>query len=151
MTPQDLVEIEALRQLKARYFRLMDLKQWQAWGDLFTEDATLDTTQEAPDARASGREAIVAMVSGAVRNVVTVHHGHMAELGLTGPGQAAGIWAMEDYLEFPGDPSPLVIHGRGHYEETYRKGSDGAWRIHSLKLTRLWLQHNGRRVLPPPG
>jgi len=28
MTPEDLVEIEQIRQLKARYFRLMDQKKW---------------------------------------------------------------------------------------------------------------------------
>ncbi|MGE0309294.1 MAG: nuclear transport factor 2 family protein, partial [Acidimicrobiia bacterium] len=31
-------ELEALRVLKARYFRLMDLKQWDEWADVFTED-----------------------------------------------------------------------------------------------------------------
>ena len=34
----DLVEIEAIRQLKARYFRLLDTKQWDAWLEVFTED-----------------------------------------------------------------------------------------------------------------
>jgi uncharacterized protein (TIGR02246 family) len=151
VTPDDLVELEALRQLKARYFRCMDQKNWDAWGALFTEDATLDTSQDAPDTRVTGRDAIVAMVSAAVHQAVTVHHGHMSELRLTGPDRAEGIWAMEDYLEFPGDPPALVVHGRGHYEETYRKEADGVWRIASLKLTRLWLAHNGRRVIPPPG
>ena len=151
MAEHEAQDIEAIKRLKARYFRFMDTKQWQDWGGVFTEDADLDTTQEAPDAKASGRDAIVAMVSGAVGDAVTVHHGHMPEIEITGPRTARGVWAMEDVLEFPGDPSPLVIHGRGHYHETYEKGDDGAWRIRTLRLTRLWLQHNGRRVLPPPG
>jgi hypothetical protein len=144
-------DIEAIKQLKARYFRFLDLKRWDEWGLLFCEDAELDTTQEAPDARASGREAIVAMVSSAVAQAVTVHHGHMPEIELTSPTSATGTWAMEDYLEFPGDPPALVIHGRGYYFETYTKCADGAWRIQSLKLRRLWLQINGQRKIPPPG
>ena len=34
----DLVEIEAIKQLKARYFRFLDTKQWDAWKEIFTED-----------------------------------------------------------------------------------------------------------------
>ena len=151
MAPDELVEIEAIKQLKARYFRLLDQKRWEEWGQVFTEDAELDTTQETPAARATGRAAIVAMVSLAVGDAVTVHHGHMPEIELQGVGRARGIWAMEDHLEFPGDPPPLVVHGRGHYLEEYEKGEDGAWRIRSLTLRRLWVQHNGRRTFPPPG
>ena len=29
---QRLVDIEAIKQLKARYFRFMDTKRWQDWG-----------------------------------------------------------------------------------------------------------------------
>ena len=32
MNSEDLVEIEHIRQLKARYFRLMDQKRWNEWG-----------------------------------------------------------------------------------------------------------------------
>ena len=31
-------ELEAIRQLKARYFRLMDTQQWDAWKSCFTDD-----------------------------------------------------------------------------------------------------------------
>jgi len=32
--------IEQLKQLKARYFRLMDQKRWDEWQEVFTEDVT---------------------------------------------------------------------------------------------------------------
>ena len=38
MNASDLVEIEAIKQLKARYFRLLDTKRWDAWREVFTED-----------------------------------------------------------------------------------------------------------------
>ncbi|MBM4245503.1 MAG: nuclear transport factor 2 family protein [Deltaproteobacteria bacterium] len=148
MTQEALADIEAIKQLKARYFRLLDTKCWEEWGDVFTEDASLDTTDDAPHAQAQGRAAIVALVSGAVGRAVTVHHGHMPEIELTGPTTARGVWAMEDHLEFPGDPPALVVHGRGHYHEEYERSPDGTWRIRSLRLVRLLLQHGGRRVLP---
>lgn len=149
MHERDLADIEAIKQLKARYFRCLDMKLWAEFGEVFTADGRLDSSDDAPHAVATGREAIVAMVSGAVHAAVTVHHGHMPEIEITAPDRARGIWAMEDYLEFPGDPPVLVVHGRGHYLEEYEKGADGAWRIKSLRLQRLWLEHNGRRVIPP--
>ena len=48
---QQLMDIEAIKQLKARYFRFMDEKRWDEWGQVFTHDATLDTTEDAKDAK----------------------------------------------------------------------------------------------------
>ena len=148
MNQADLIDIEAIKQLKARYFRFLDLKRWEDFGQIFTEDATMATPADVPDAIAVGRAEIVAMVSRGVGAAVTVHHGHMPEIEIVAPGRARGVWAMEDTLEFPGDPPALVVHGRGHYHEEYEKGADGAWRIKSLRLDRLLLVHNGRRIVP---
>ena len=148
MKQQDLADIEAIKQLKARYFRCLDKKLWDEFGEVFTEDGHLDSSGDAPHAVATGRAAIVALVGGAVGEAVTVHHGHMPEIEIVAPDRARGIWAMEDYLEFPGDPPALIVHGRGHYFEEYGR-QDGQWRIKSLRLERLWLQHNGRRIVPP--
>lgn len=150
MRAEDLADIEAIKQLKARYFRCLDTKLWDQFGEVFTADGRLDSSGDAPHAVATGREAIVALVSGAVGQAVTVHQGHMPEIEIIAPGRARGIWAMEDYIEFPGDPPALILHGRGHYLEDYVKEADGAWRIESLRLVRLWLTHNGRRVVPRP-
>jgi hypothetical protein len=141
MNAADLVEIELIKQLKARYFRSLDEKRWDDFGQCFCEDATLDTRQDgAPIVH--GRAAIQKLVGGAVDPAVTVHHGHMPEIDITGPTSATGVWSMEDYLEFPGDP-PFTLHGRGHYHEQYTKGPDGAWRIQTLRLTRLWVKTQG--------
>jgi SnoaL-like domain len=37
-------DIEAIKQLKARYFRTMDTKDWAAMRLLFTDDVVMDTT-----------------------------------------------------------------------------------------------------------
>jgi len=43
---EDLIEIEQIRQLKARYFRAMDQKNWDEWESVFTEDAVFDFSAE---------------------------------------------------------------------------------------------------------
>jgi len=126
-----LDEIEAIKQLKARYFRTLDTKDWTGFAALFTEDATLDASGDGGDAF-HGRAEIVRRVSEALRDATTVHHGHMPEIELTGPERARGVWAMYDYVDLP----QLVLHGYGHYHEEYAK-QDGAWRIRRSQLVRL--------------
>lgn len=42
-----LLEIEAIKQLKARYCRFLDTKQWDDWRALFTDDFVSDTSPRA--------------------------------------------------------------------------------------------------------
>ncbi len=134
-----LIAAEDIKQLKARYFRLLDTKQWAAWEDLFTVDATLDIPQERPpgvkDALSliTGRATILAFVRKVLDDVVTVHHGHMPEIEVTSETTARAIWSMEDKLRWP---DGKTLHGYGHYHETYEKDG-GHWRIKTVKLTRL--------------
>ncbi|HET6506983.1 MAG TPA: SDR family oxidoreductase [Baekduia sp.] len=140
---ETLREIEALRRLKASYFRLVDTKRWEAWGELFTEDAVLDHRANRPEPLV-GRAEIVAQVSAGLEGVTTVHHGHMPEIDVLDATHAEGIWAMEDLLVYDaGHPSGLArCHGYGHYHERYVKGADGRWRIAHLVLTRLHLERD---------
>ena len=41
-------DVEAIKQLKARYFRAMDTKDWDAMRDVFTDDVVVDTTFAQP-------------------------------------------------------------------------------------------------------
>lgn len=127
----ELFEIEEIKKLKARYFRLMDMKQWDEWREVFTEDAILQHGPN-PEDKFEGREQIVGQLSQILANAVTVHHGHMPEIELTSESTATGIWAMFDFVEMPG----LTLKGYGHYEEEYIK-VDGKWKIKNLRLTRL--------------
>ena len=125
-------DLEALRQLKARYCRTMDTKDWAAMRALFTDDVVVDTTASGGSV-VTGADAFVQFLEETLGPVLTVHHCHTPELSLTGPDAAAGVWAMEDRLRWP-DGSEL--HGYGHYHETYAR-RDGTWRIASTTLTRL--------------
>lgn len=133
---QQLLDLEALKRLKARYFRLLDTKQWDEWGQVFASDAVLEVPEA--DVVECGRAAIVASVSGALTGTTTVHHGHMPELELTGPDTARGIWAMFDYVEWPAvtDGPRSGLQGYGHYHEEYVR-EEGEWRIARTRLVRL--------------
>jgi len=126
-------DIDAIRQLKARYFRLMDTKDWAGMRHVFADDVIVDSTQDATGQAISGADAFMAFLPTVIGDVTTTHHGHMPEIELTSASTATGIWAMEDMLRFP---NGAEMHGFGHYHETYEKLA-GAWKITSLKLTRL--------------
>jgi hypothetical protein len=132
--------IEQIKQLKARYFRLMDQKRWDEWRDVFTEDVTAiyqnapsDRPNDGlPELRCNGRAELIATVSGLLGKGLSMHHGHMPEIEVTSPTTAKGIWAMFDYLRLPG----FTFKGYGHYQEDYVKET-GGWRIKTILLTRL--------------
>jgi uncharacterized protein (TIGR02246 family) len=125
-------DMEAIKQLKARYFRTMDTKDWVTMRQVFTDDVLMDTTDSGGDIVA-GADRFLAFLREVLDAVVTVHHGHTPEIELTSASSATGIWAMEDMLRWP---DGRELHGYGHYHETYEKG-DGIWRIKSSTLTRL--------------
>jgi uncharacterized protein (TIGR02246 family) len=125
-------DIEAIRQLKARYFRTLDTKDWAAMRQVFTDDVVMDTTASGGTV-VTGADEIMSFLLGVIGDVVTVHHGHTPEIELTSATTATGIWAMEDMLRWP---DGREMHGYGHYHETYEKAG-GAWRIKTLTLTRL--------------
>jgi uncharacterized protein (TIGR02246 family) len=133
---QRLVDIEDIKRLKARYFRTLDRKEWDEFGQVFSTDAHLEVPEGAVDEH--GREAVVASVSGVLEGVRTVHHGHMPEIEITGPDTARGVWAMFDYVEFPASEAGerVGLRGYGHYTEEYVR-EDGEWRIKHLHLSRL--------------
>jgi SnoaL-like domain len=136
-----LEAIEAIKQLKARYFRCMDTKDWAGYEAVFTPDVVVDVAQEMPPGEQGvihGAAEFVGFNRGHIEDVLTVHHGHMPEIEITSPTTATGIWSMEDKLQWPeGNGSPMrAMHGYGHYTETYEK-LDGEWRIKTMTLTRL--------------
>lgn len=130
-----LVAVQAICQLKARYFRCLDTKDWGGFAAVFAPDAVMDMQEEA-GAVVHGAAEIAAFVSGSVDGVVTVHHGHMPEITVHSPTEAEGVWAMEDLLRWP-EGAPLgSMHGFGHYHERY-VCLDGRWHIAHLRLSRL--------------
>ncbi|WP_349307254.1 nuclear transport factor 2 family protein [Rhodococcus sp. IEGM 1379] len=128
-------DINALTRLKARYFRLMDTKDWTGLASVFSDDVVIDMTETGGGITHSVAD-YMPFLRASIENVSTVHHGHTPEITLTSPTTATGIWAMEDKLWWPAGGILEHLHGYGHYHEEYRKTSDG-WRICFMRLSRL--------------
>ena len=126
---------EAIRQLKARYFRLLDTKDWAGFRQLFVQEVVIDVSADGAGVF-DGLDAFMEMLEPALAGVVTVHHGHTPEITLSSETTATGIWAMEDRLRFPVSSGGTEIRGFGHYHDTYVK-KDGQWRIAGQRLSRL--------------
>ena len=125
-------DIEAIKQLKARYFRTMDTKDWDGMRQVFTDDISVDTTASGGGIT-NGADAFIAVLQDMLRDAVTVHHGHMPEIEVRSATTATGIWALQDLIIWP---SGTRLVGYGHYHETYEKVGD-EWYIASMTLTRL--------------
>jgi uncharacterized protein (TIGR02246 family) len=125
-------DVEAIKQLKARYFRSLDTKDWASFREVFAEDVVIDTTDSGGE-RITGADAFLTYLRQALDGTTTVHQGHMPEITLTSDTTATGIWALHDIVIWPGG---MRLDGYGHYHESYVKTGDG-WRIQSSTLTRL--------------
>ena len=124
----------AIANLKARYCRFLDTKDWAAYAALFTDDVVIDTTGSGGP-RMEGREAALASIRASLDTAKTVHHVHSPEIEIDGDG-AHAVWAMQDQLSWP---NGRKLSGAGHYHERYVR-QDGDWKIAESRLTRLWLE-----------
>jgi SnoaL-like domain len=147
-----LVNVENIKQLKARYFRFIDTKQWEALRDVFTDD--LEFYFESSTPTITSADAFVAFISERLATAVSVHHGHMPEISIADDSNATGVWAMYDWVDDP--DHGRAFQGYGHYRERYRRGSDGSWRISELRLERIRVdpvepgKGSVTRTTPPP-
>jgi hypothetical protein len=116
-----LWEIEQIKQLKARYFRFVDTRDWDGVVALFSADCDLRSTLF-PEARRP--RDFFPKVASMITPGISVHHGHMPEITLTSWETATGIWAMYDYVQT--DDGSVGYRGYGHYHESYRKALTGS-------------------------
>src|SRR6516225_8563615 len=96
-----LSEIVAIEQLKARYCRYLDGKDWRAWRDIFADDLVMDLSQAGGDV-VNGADALVAYTRKSIGkpSQITVHQVHAPEIELTLATTAKGVWAMNDVVRF---------------------------------------------------
>lgn len=142
-----LAAIEAIKQVKARYFRGVDTGDSKLVRSILAEDCVLDYVGCFVDPK-TGIDHFPAMSlvlrgraewpdSGlAASGIVSAHHGHNHEIELTGGDTASAIWSMTDRLFMPEGSPYACITGYGHYHETYCK-SGGEWLIKTLRITRI--------------
>ena len=136
-----LWDLEAVRQLKARYARYVDQQRWDDLRGLFADDARFEGFW----AKGDGPDEFVASARQNLTGSLTVHTLGQSELAHVDDWTIRGTWALIDYLEWePGTrgyrgveyPGQRGVRGYGYYEEEYALTAAG-WRIRFLRLTRL--------------
>jgi hypothetical protein len=137
MTPtQALWVIHEITQLKSRYCRFLDMKDWDSFSDLFTEDCVHYVSAESPQPAQTNDEYLQNLRT-QLSQRLTIHHAHMPEITLLSETEAEGIWATANSSRATASSAqPTTTYG--HYFETYRKCADGRWRISSKRNVRLW-------------
>jgi hypothetical protein len=114
--------------VKARYFRFMDLKEWQNLRGIFTDDAVFDHPTvgyfENPD------DAVEALRT-VIGEVWTSHEGSIPDITVEAADRASAVFAMTGHARPPG--SAELLRTFGHYYDEFRKDT-GIWKISSMKL-----------------
>jgi hypothetical protein len=134
----DLVAIEEIKRLKHRYFRTLDLKLWEEFGDCLTEDVSARYGTQAMDRplHYDNRADVVTFMSDNLGpGIITIHVGNHPEIDVDGD-TATGSWVFEDTVIAP--EFRMQIRGGGYYADTYRKDVDGVWRIASTQYERIY-------------
>lgn len=115
-------DIAAIEQLKYRYLRALDTKEWQAFADCFVPEATGDYAGLVFGNR---DELVDYMRANLGEGMVTMHHCHHPEIAVDGD-DATGVWYLEDKVYAV--PFRTVIEGAAIYEDSYVRTADG-WRF----------------------
>ncbi|WP_428310639.1 nuclear transport factor 2 family protein [Hydrocarboniphaga sp.] len=134
----------AISQVKARYCRFLDTKDWDAYAGLFTEDFELDVSEGTSLPVIHGRDAALQQIRASIGGARTAHQVHGPEIEFLGRDEARVIWAMQDHLRWDAERVARLgttgLTGYGHYHERYRRQKNGEWKIAASRLTRLHLE-----------
>ena len=147
---EKLAAIEAIKQVKARYFRSVDSGDQALASTFLAEDCVLDYHGCCTDP-VSGIDHFPEMnavirgragwLSDAFKSsgIVTAHQGHQSEITITSDSTATGLWAFTDRFFLPPGGRFTRFEGYGHYHETYEK-VDGAWLLKTTRVTRIKIE-----------
>jgi len=127
----NLDDLHAIEQLKYRYTRCLDLKNW----DEFAATLTDDVAASYGTLSFSGRDAVVDFMRTSLGPaIITVHHVHHPELTVDGD-HATGIWYLQDTVLIT--EQRMLLRGAAFYDDEYVR-TDAGWRIARTGYTRSY-------------
>jgi SnoaL-like domain len=140
-TADRLMAIEEIHQLKARYMRCMDTKDWVCWEGVFAPNFRFKAGSVE---RYGGKEMVQSTHrSGLFDRVRTVSHAYTPEIEILSPTTARGTWAVDFMHYWPAGSGAVQggeegkpgtwNHTDGYYQDTYVK-IDGKWLIQSEEI-----------------
>lgn len=131
----ELLEIEKIKQLKARYLRGLDTNDWEVFAGSMSEDCT--GRYNGGKLSFDTRDEIVAFMRDNLsgEKVLTLHQGHQPEIEIIDESNARASWYLQDlviHLE-----AGVRIYGSAIYQDVYRKES-GEWKICATGYKRVF-------------
>ncbi|GAA2901215.1 hypothetical protein GCM10010472_69320 [Pseudonocardia halophobica] len=138
----ELVARGEIADLKSRYLRAMDEKDWACLRAVLIDDVRLDHPQIGVR---TGVEAVVAAVRERIGDRCTVHHGHNAEIAVIEPDAAVGSWSLHSFSFDPAAGAATGITGFGVYRDAFRRVGR-TWLIAEITL-----RHHYKGVAWSPG
>jgi len=126
-----MADIEAIKQLKYRYLRTLDLRLW----DEFTECFVPDATGAYGGRDFADRDSLVAFMRENMNDgMISMHQAHHPEITVSGD-QATGTWYLHDKVMVP--EFDYLLEGAAFYSDEYVRTPDG-WRIKSTGYRRTF-------------
>lgn len=131
----ELLEIEKIKQLKARYLRGLDTNDWEVFAGSMSEDCTgrYNGGKLSFDKRDDIVNFMRENLSG--DKVITLHQGHQPEIEILDENTARASWYLQDlviHLE-----AGVRIYGSAIYQDEYRK-ENGQWKICATGYQRVF-------------
>lgn len=133
MDVNDLVAYREIEELKYRYLRALDHKDWDLFASVFTPEAT--AVYGARLAFSGPGEIVSYMQENLGPNMITVHQVHHPEITVDG-NDGTGIWSLSDKVIMT--EYRFVLEGMSTYQDRYERGDDGQWRIAHTGYERVY-------------
>ena len=133
---QQLMDIEAIKQLKHSYFRCLDTANFEELSTLFHEDVQVHFVGGSYEWKLEGRDEYLGSIQNAFhRESIGHHNGHHPEIQILDENEATGIWYLSDNMwvfNFN-----FFTTGTAIYWDRYVK-QDGRWLIRETRYERIY-------------
>ena len=135
---QMLLDIEEIKNLKHRYFRAIDMADFDLLDEVFAENITIDYRGGTYRWESEGKNTIKESLRHAFHNQsAAMHTAHHPEIDILSETEATGKWYLQDiFYNFDLDS---VTQGTALYEDKYIKVNE-RWLIQYSEYDRIWEQ-----------
>jgi len=141
-----LEDTEAIKCLKYRYWRHLDLKEWDELATLFAPDASVNYGTGKYEF--NGVEAIIHFFRaslGRETGAVTIHQGHHPEIDFSSATTATGTWALYNYM-YNVQQNRSIRIGAYYHDRYVKQGA--AWKFQSIGYTHIFHEEWKRDDIP---
>ncbi|WP_026918840.1 nuclear transport factor 2 family protein [Gordonia shandongensis] len=150
----DADPIREIEELKYRYLRAVDTRDWTALADTLTEDVVTDygTSLGGRTLSFTGRDAVIDYLSTAMSGTLIIEHRVDHPILRIDGDSATGSWYLQDRVLVP--DHDVMIVGAAFFRDEYRR-TDGGWRISATGYDRTFeaigsLSAGGWQITPGP-